>query len=392
MDESRDASQLLATLKWTEQQKAEFEAALPLAKPAINVAVTGVTGSGKSTIINALCGAVPRKAADVDNDGKVLESILPAEEGVTLQPETQKVTSYVAQTASFSGKTYTVKVWDSPGLEDGTGRGSTYMTRLRAECGDEIDMLLYCIDCSKTKCIISDMVPGMAAVTSILGRGVWEHSMIVLTFANLLEENIEELLSIEPDYGEDKRHIFVSRVAHWESSVRTALVQAGVPGDMAQSLPVEPAGHYTDPYLPDRIHWLGYLWVLFLTYARDEAKLAILITNQHRIRDAKYLTPEDLLQLNGSSQTPPIVIDQDHLKAVKISTTISVGVASAVGACAGGVAGGVVLGTLTAGLGVGVGLAAGAAVGAVIGPLVGMAVNKTLKKKHERETAKFDNH
>lgn len=384
-----DASQLFENLNWTSEQKTEFEKALPLAKQVVNVAVTGVTGSGKSTFINALCGPVPKESAEVSEiDGKVVESVLPVKEGVKLDPDTSGVTGYTAQTATFSEKEYTVRVWDSPGLMDGSGQGSAYLSQLRAECGDDIDILLYCVDCSVTRCVVDDMAAGMELVTRNLTPAVWENAMVVLTFANTLHENIEEAVFIEPDSGQDVRHTFSSRIDHWQQNARLALAQAGVPDSIVQKIAIEPAGHYTDPCLPDRIHWLGYLWVLFLTYARDEAKLTILITNHHRIRDAQYLTPEDLLQTDTAchTQEQPIVIATNHLEAVSIGATIGVGVASAAGACVGGVAGGLVVGTLTLGMGVGAGLAAGAAVGAVVGPLVGMAIEKTLKKKQAKQT------
>jgi hypothetical protein len=251
-----------------------------------------------------------------------------------------------------------------------------YVNELKATCGDNIDMLLYCIDVSKAKSIVDEMVRGLSVVTDILGSDVWRHSMIVLTFANILEENIQEEVSVEPESGQDVRHIFITRINHWQQKVRLALVEAGVPQEIAKSVPIEPAGIYTEPHLPDRIHWLGYLWLLFITYARDEAKLAILINNQHRIRNAEYLTPVTL-------EEPVIIIDKDHFAAIKIGTSVSVGVASAVGACAGGVTGSVVAGSLTAGLGTGVGLAAGAAIGAVIGPLLSLAVRKVLQKRRK---------
>ena len=380
-----DVESLATELGWTPQQRSEFEAALPLAKTEANVAVAGVTGSGKSTIINALCGAVPRETLKLDERReKVLESSLPANEGDSLCPETQGVTGYVAQTAGYSGKSYSIKVWDSPGVEDGSGEGEEYMRRLKTECGEDIDMLLYCVDMSINRCVEGDLVRGMTTVTQALGVDAWTHAMVVLTFANILEENIDEL-SIEQNSGEDKRHIFLSRLNYWQKNVRLALIEAGIAEEIVQRIPIEPAGHYSNPYLPDRIHWLGYLWLLFLTYAQTEAKLAILITNQHRIKNASLLSPTDLHQLVGSPSPhkTPIVISKKHL--IGASTAITMGVASAVGACVGGVAGGLVVGSLTLGAGVGVGLAAGAAAGAVIGPLVEMAVNKRLQKRQERE-------
>ena len=375
----------LVSPEWTRQQRADFEAALPLAKAEVNVAVAGITGSGKSALINALCGARPKEEVEYDETGKVVESELHAPEGDKLSHETQEVASYEAQKASLAGKVYTITVWDSPGLEDGTGRGYEYMQQLRKQCSGAIDILLYCINVSLMRGIPDDMVPGMAVVTQTLGQDIWRHAIVVLTFANVLEENIKEDLS-DAKGGENTEHVYASRIDNWKKKVNVALQSTGVPEEIAKGITVEPAGHCLEPSLPDRPHWLGYLWLQFLICARDEAKLAILITNQHRIRDAKHLTPTDLLEEPESNACDiPIVVDRDQVRnAVMIGTGVSMGVASAAGACVGGVAGGVFLGTLTAGVGVGAGLAVGAAVGAVIGPLVGMAVNKTLRKGQEK--------
>ena len=377
-------SKPLEDLDWTAEQR---EAAIQHSKSQVNIVVAGVTGSGKSTVINAMCGAVPREG-QAARDGEI---DLPAKEGHTLDHETQGVECYEAQTTTYetaavcaaagddnrTARIYTIRVWDSPGLEDGTGRGRTYVLQLKEKCGNSIDMLLYCIDISKKRSIVPEMVPGIALVTNILGCDVWKHSMIVLTFANILENNIEEEIDQEAVL-----HVFLSRVHQWQENVRLALITAGVPDVIVQQIPIEPAGHYTTPHLPDRIHWLGYLWLLFISHTRDEAKLAIFVNNQHRIKNAEYLTPVDFEYLLEHCRTPPIIID--HSNAIKIGTTISVGVASVAGACAGGVTGGLLLGALTAGLGTGVGLAAGATVGAVAGPLCGVAISKLLQKKRAK--------
>ena len=367
---------------WTEQQRADFEAAILRAKTKVNVAVTGVTGSGKSALINALCGAVPKENVEYDEEGKVVESELYAKEGEELSHSTREVACYLAQKASLSDRLYTITVWDSPGLEDGTGNGVAYVQQLQRECGGDIDILLYCVNVSVTKCIVEDMVPGIKVVTETIGPDIWRHTMVVLTFANELEQKIKKA-SLYEDLGESTDHIFALRLDHWEKKVVEALIKAGVPESVARNVPVEPAGDYTEPSLPDRPHWLGYLWLQFLSCARDEAKLAIIINNQHRIRDAKHLSPIELLQCQ--TEAIPIVLDRDCVgNVIKVGVGVGAGMAALTGACVGGALGGVFLGTLTAGVGAGVGLAAGAAVGSMVGPLVAVAVNKTLQKRQEK--------
>ena len=286
-----------------EGQHFDFLTALSLAKKNVNVAVTGVTGAGKSTLINTLCGVVLEEKNE-----------RPAKEGDDLSLETREVASCVAQKASLSDKVYTITVWDSPGLEDGTGKGVAYIQQLRKQSDGHIDILLYCVDASQSRCVADDMVPGMAVVTRTLGAEVWQHAVVVLTFANLLDKNIKE----DAEKGEDTDLTFASRINRWEEKVRSALMKAGVADKTAREIPVEPAGFYdSSPSLPGRDHWLGCLWFQFLVCARDEARLAILINSQHRIRDAEHVTPEELRQQQRDGKREiPIVIDQQLVSRV----------------------------------------------------------------------------
>lgn len=391
-----DILTLLENLNWTPQQTADFEAAIDQSKLEANVVVAGVTGAGKSTLINALCGAVPKDTYDPD-DSEPCD--LPAKVGESLDSQpTNLKDGYVAQSTTWEGedgetRTYTIRVWDSQGLEDGTGSGECYLRQLKESCKDQIDVLLYCIDVSKTKGIAADMVPGIKLITDVLGGDVWTHSIVVLTFANTLVENVKEEVGVCGE-GEDEestheiRRIFLSRIENWQKKVREALVEAGVPDEIARAIPIEPAGRYdSPPHLPDRIHWLGYLWLLFVCHAQDRAKFAILLNNQNRIHSAQCLTPCAIQDLLENSPTPPIIID-DTSHAFKYAT-LSAGAAStiaaATGSAIGAAIGAVLLGVSTAGIGTAVGLAAGSATGYAVGLLCSVVVIKAYQEKRERK-------
>lgn len=392
-----DILTLVENLNWTPQQTADFEAAINRAKLEANVVVAGVTGAGKSTLINALCGAVPKDGYDPDDS---TPCDLPAKVGNSLEGEpTNLEDGYVAQSTTWEGegggtRTYTIRVWDSRGLEDGTGLGASYLQRLKESCKDQIDVLLYCIDVSKTKAVAADMVRGMKFITDELGRDVWKHSIVVLTFANTLAENIKEEVGERSENGDEGeiRRVFLSRIDNWQRKVRQALVEAGVPDEIAHGIPIEPAGCDTSPHLPDRIHWLGYLWLLFVCYARDEARFAILLNNQNRIHNARFLTPgaiEGLLE-NSPTCTPPIIID-DASHGLKYAPLGAGVTASITGSAIGAVIGAVLLGAPTAGLGAVVGLAAGSVTGYAVGLLCSVAIIKAYqmekKERKKRQTA-----
>ena len=291
-----------------EERHFDFITALRLAKKNINVAITGVTGAGKSTLINTLCGVVP-------GDQR------PATQGDNLLLETQEVASYVAQKASLLDEVYTVTVWDSPGVKDGTGKGSSYMQQLQKESEDSIDILLYCIDVSQARCVPKDIVSALEVVTRIFGPSVWRHAVIILTFANVLEENI---ISEDVEDGDDTNHTFASRINHWEENIRHALMRAGVPDKIAREIPVEPAGYYGSGLsLPGRDHWLGNLWFQFLLSAHDKSRLAILINSQHRIRDAENVTHEELEKQQKEGGEIPIVVGRQLISKLKAGDSVA---------------------------------------------------------------------
>ena len=237
-----------------------------LAKREVNVAVLGKAGSGKSLLINSLCGTLAREKVEYDEEGKVVESELPA----AAASGTREVACYEAQRASVAGQDYSIRVWDTPGLQPEAD--SSYIIRqLQRKVDGDIDILLYCVSASVPFFPASDMVPGMMTVTQSLGPDMWRHAVVILTLSNLLNEK------------------YADRIQYGPQSVHRALIKSGVPEEIAETVPVEPAGHYKCLSLPDRPHWLGYLWLQFIKYARDEAKLAVIINNQHRIRDAQYL-------------------------------------------------------------------------------------------------------
>lgn len=390
-----DILTLLENLDWTPQQTADLEAAINRSKLEANVVVAGVTGAGKSSLINALCGAVPKDAYDPE-DSKSCDR--PAKVGNSLDSEpTNLKDGYVAQSATWEGedgetRTYTIRVWDSQGLEDGTGLEGSYLRRLKESCKDQIDVLLYCIDVSKAKAIAADIVRGMKLITEELGSDVWKHSIVVLTFANILAENIKEEVEESSENGDEENthkihHVFLTRIDNWQNKVRQALVEAGVPDEIAHEIPIEPAGCDTSPHLPDRIHWLGYLWLLFVCYAQDEARFAILLNNRHRIYNARFLTPcaiEDLLE---NSSTPPIIIDDTNLgsKYVPLSAGVAASIAGATGSAIGATIGGLLLGVATAGIGAAVGVAAGSVTGYTVGLLCSVAFIKVYQEKKERK-------
>lgn len=287
-------------------------------KSEANILVFGVTGSGKSTLINSLCGAVPQqKLSDPDSVQ------LPAKVGHRLKHETQQAMSYEARSTDVrtsddecTSRKFTVRVWDTPGFSDGTTNDRSYVMQANVRCKDGIDLLLYCINMAKKKCIIDEMVPGMRTVTEILGMEIWKHAIIVLTFAN----NVKPKRLSESEVA--KCQDFLDTVEHWRKKIQVALTRAGVSQTMARNVAIEPAGHFRTPHLPDRPHWLGYLWLMVMNCIKDSAKISILVNTQEYVVNSEFLsrsTEEEGPDLASSTHTLTHSSDEGYVFVSSIS-------------------------------------------------------------------------
>ena len=133
--------------------------------PSVKILVLGRTGSGKSTLINNILGT---KIASV---------------GHTSYPETTTVSVHQGVVHRVS-----VTVCDTPGLGDASGKEEEYMKEIKASC-DDPDLVIFCRSMDNTRWQTDDE-NAIKTVTDILGVKIWEHSVLVLTFADRLVDNL----------------------------------------------------------------------------------------------------------------------------------------------------------------------------------------------------------
>ena len=267
----------LRSLGVTTEEFPTFKATAEQSKSEANIVLMGKAGAGKSFLVNALCGAVV-----LDSFG---EASLPATEGHKLKHETSLTSCYKARETIVdvgSPRKFSVVVWDSPGLFDGEGNERGYVLQVKHQC-DRPDILLYCIDMSQIRAVVGEMVQGMTLITELLGKEVWQHAIIVLTYANLVKPKQKSTTD------DEKRGDFSSTLEHWEKKIRTALLRSGVDEITAEKMVIQPAGTYTNPNLPDRQHWLGSLWLQVLQCANPPARLSILVNTQNYVNNSESL-------------------------------------------------------------------------------------------------------
>ena len=307
--------------------------------------MTGKTGVGKSTLVNALIGS------NVVEVGRGLKS------------DTKKVASY-----SKTEKGVKIVVWDSPGLQDGTECDITYLTDMKEKCRN-IDLILYCIDSSAKR---SELGPGqrdflaIQKFTDTFDDKFWENAVFVLTRGNTMENDLR-------DIGEPViEQAFRETVNKWEAEIQSALKSIRIPEEIVSNIPIVPAGHVNKPNLPGHQFWLSGLWFTVADCIKDSSKLDLIALNEHRMTEISQITPGSF---NKDGPQQPIVVDYANTDQRALELTAKgVGGGFAVGVAAGAAIGGgagAVAGSVVPGLGNIVGAAVGAAVGGAIGGVVG---------------------
>ena len=327
-------------------------AALYRNSKSISILLTGKSGSGKSTLGNGILGV------NVNGEGA-------AKEGSSIkEPCTTEVTEYKTKKGTVD-----ITVWDSPGLQDGTGDQESYLRQMKDKCIQR-DLTMYCIKVADTRFVRGTDNPDVVAMkklTETFGEDFWNNAIITLTFANVLEAFHVEWSRLQP---EQKSEAFQSVIQDWKEQVQEILMHdAGVDKEIVDKIPVIPVGHYQTRALPDREYWLSDLWFVCINaISSPEAKIALIKMNENRLKRKQEVKETDF---EKQPEDQPIVVPN------KIGNEIRLGmvVGGAIGTVIGGGLG--CLGFLAppvAGVTVSIGLALGLAIGAAIGVAVEKAI------------------
>ncbi|CAI8005970.1 Translocase of chloroplast 34 homolog, chloroplastic [Geodia barretti] len=279
---SIDLEASLESLKLKMDEKGEVRDWIENRK-RMEILLTGRTGTGKSTLVNALVG------------------VRAAETGSNLLVTTKHVTGHKV----MSTEGMEIVVWDSPGLQDGSGEEDDYLAKMKENCSN-VDIIIYCIDASVARAQLGGAAMeqqndlcAIKQLTANFGPKVWEHSIFVLTRANSLEA------SLNVKGGCDDK--FKERLEDWEKRIHAALEKEGVPKEIVNEVPVKPAGHPKKPNLPGGHEcWLSALWFTFIKRAKDPSQPMFARVSQHRFKKKQDVTPDDFKK-EGCAQ--PIFVD-----------------------------------------------------------------------------------
>ena len=249
---------------------------------SINILVTGKTGVGKSSLINAIVGQILAK------------------EGKSLGGVTREITRH-------EGKVNHIKfeVWDSPGLQDITEDDDEITKRitqtLRQHCS-HLHLFLYCIRMDRDRMEVSEL-KSIQQLSQLFSPKIWDSAIFALTFAN----RVIPPPDLETD--EDEARWFKERIKEFQEIIVKAIVDSGVPEDKAKKVPVIPTGyHKPGRHMPnpkklfDRPDWFNPFWHSCAKQMEENTIMTLLASQKHRVQVVKGKTTFDKAQELGEKQ------------------------------------------------------------------------------------------
>ena len=286
--------------------------ALRLRKEPVSILVIGPTGSGKSTLINALMGKIV------------------AEAGHGAKRVTTKVGEYEGE---FKG--VKIKIYDTIGFRDTEGRSDGSILKEIAAV-DKFDLVLVCMKLEdRVNCDIKKVFRELACS---LNKEMWKRTIVVATFANMFIQ-----LESVPEEEPGREQAIKDKISEFQGYVSDCL-KRHVDEDIIRDIPYCVAGKKKKRKLPTTDDWLKDVWSTCINHCSNEAQPFLTLLAKHR------------LAVEGGA----------------VSTSVGAGVLIGIGV--GAVAGSVVPGIGTA-IGTGVGGVVGGAIGGGVGAIFGGAIS-----------------
>lgn len=292
----------------------------------LRVMVCGMGGAGKSTLINNFL------QLDSD-DGR-------AEVGMSGRATTTVVSKYEKKTKSG----ISVCLFDTPGFDDTEMSNEEIVAKMAIETEKKLDIVLYCLSLAGAARVQTGDKRAFKIMTQAFTSSVWKKAVIVLTFANFLQE-IKE--------NEQKYKEVIDNIK--ERIQQVLRDHAHVNDDIVKDIPIVTAGH-TNPRLNYEVEcnegWQDRLFLEALRRVEPDVFPALF-----EVRLSWKDLQASLGEMGGGA---------------------AMGVGIGVGA---GAVFGEILGLVGAAVGAGVGAGVRAAIGGVSGIGIGMATFQLVKIK-----------
>ena len=278
----------------------------------VSILVIGPTGSGKSTLINALMG---KTMAEAGHGAK----------GVTTE-----VGEYEGE---FKG--VKIKIYDTIGFRDTEGKSDGSILKEIAAV-NKFDLVLVCMKLEDR--VNRDIKKVFVELALSLHKEMWRRTIVVATFANIFIK-----LESVPEEEPGRERAIKDKISEFQRYVSKCL-KGHVDEDIICGIPYRVAGKEKKRKLPTTDDWLKDLWSTCIDRCSDEAQPFLTMLAKHRLA----------------------------IEAGAVSASAGAGVL--IGAGIGAVAGSIFPGVGTA-IGTGVGGAVGGAIGGGAGAIVGGVIS-----------------
>ena len=196
-----------------------------------------------------------------------LVGIKVAEEGRKKKPCTKQVTSYCTEVIEG----ITVRVYDSPGLQDGTGNEESYLADIKQKIKKELDLVIFCMKMDDTRFNSGD-IKTIEILTDTFGKKLWNNAVIALTYANRVDDINRK----------DKEAYFLEELENWREVINPFFRDSL---ELLHCPPLVPTGYYQQPSgLPSCENWLSLFWLDCYRVANSSGAYNLYRMNSSRIR------------------------------------------------------------------------------------------------------------
>ena len=230
----------------------------------INILVIGPTGSGKSTIVNALMGKV---MANVEQGAESVQSEIMEYEGEVMEVK--------------------IKIYDTVGFGDTRGKSGKHIVREIAQ-KNKFDLILICLKFDSR--FYGDVKDMFTTLKKEISKEMWERSVIVLTFTNLFLQlgNIKQLKD------EGKEESIRRKIDTFKEKISDFL-SGQVTEETICNIPFCIAGEEDEKELPTTEDWLKALWESCISRCSERSRPLL-----------KFYSKQRLLGITGNITLPTV--------------------------------------------------------------------------------------